>query len=125
VYDVVRQHWSATLSLTLAAATFAVNGFARWRAVKSVGTPNWKLYFWISLPFVLFFVFPIAVKTVTYVRSAGEQPWWQYVGSLAEFMLKLGVPVLALLAIYILLGRVGGAKPPAPGPQPTPAAKGE
>jgi hypothetical protein len=106
VYDVVREHNKPVVGFALAALTFAVNGFARWRAAKSAGQVNWKFHFWVALPFILFFMVPIVIKIVAYLQSGAETPWYQYLWALMPFLLKLGVPVLALLWIYILFGRL-------------------
>lgn len=116
VYDVVRQDSGWFLGLALAVATFVVNAFARWRALKSVGDARWQFHFWTALPFVLFFIVPLGFKIVAYVRSAGEVSWWQHFVALLPFLLKLGVPVVALLWVYLILGRLGGDRNAGPSP---------
>ena len=85
VYDVVRQNFDQTISLLLAVATFGINAFARWRASKSVGETSRSFHFWMALPLILFFVVPLIVKLVAYLRSSGESPWWTYVTPLLPF----------------------------------------
>ncbi len=108
VYDVVRQHLDQTLSLLIAVATFAINGFARWRAAKSVGEVNRSFHFWMALPLILLVVVPLIVKLVAYLSSGGETSWWSYVVHLLPFLLKLGVPVVALVWLYFLVGGLPG-----------------
>lgn len=106
VYDVARENFDRTVGFILAAATFAVSAFARWRATKHVGQTGRMFEFWLALPLVLFIVVPCVVKLVILLTSAEELPWWSYFTSLLPFLLKLGVPVAALLWIYVLLGKL-------------------
>ena len=118
VYEVAADDYGQGVGIGLAILTLAVNGFARWRAVKSIRQADLGFYFWMAVPLILFFVVPGAVKLVTYLQSEERQPWWRYVGSLLPFVLKLGVPVVALFWVYVVLGNIRrrldadvGAKP--------------
>jgi hypothetical protein len=106
VYEVAAGPYGQGVGIGLAILTLVVNGFARWRAVKSIRQADLGFYFWMAVPLILFFVVPGVVKLVTYLQSEDRQPWWRYIGSLLPFILKLGVPVVALFWIYVVLGKV-------------------
>jgi hypothetical protein len=105
IYDVVREHTGAAWSLAAAVASFAVNAYARYRAVRSATRLDWEFSFWLALPMVIFFVGPLVVGLVAYWRSAGEITWWELGTPLVPPILKLVVPTVALLWIYWMLGR--------------------
>ena len=113
VYEVAAGHYGQGVGIGLAILTLAVNGFARWRAVKSIGQANFAFYFWMAVPLILFFGVPCVVKLLTYLQGPERQPWWRYVGSLLPFILKLGVPVAALFCVYVVLGRTRRGAPSA------------
>ena len=106
VYEVAAGQYGQGVGISLGILTLAVNGFARWRAVESVGRASVAFYFWMAVPLILFFGVPCAVKLVTYFRSEEQGPWWHYLGSLLPFILKLGVPVAGLVWVYVVLGRI-------------------
>jgi hypothetical protein len=106
VYEVAAGQYGPEVGIGLAILTLVVNGFARWRAMKSIRQADLGFYLWMAVPLILFFVVPFAVKLVTYLYSDDRQPWWRYVGTLLPFILKLGVPVLALFWVYVVLGNV-------------------
>jgi hypothetical protein len=106
VYEVAAGQYGQGVGISLGILTLVVNGFARWRAVKSVGRANLAFYFWMAVPLILFFGVPCLVKLVTYLRSEEREPWWRYLGSLLPFILKLGVPVAVLFCVYVVLGRI-------------------
>ena len=106
VYEVAAGHYGQGVGIGLAILTLAVNGFARWRAVKSIRQADLGFYFWMAVPLILFFVVPCVVKLVTYLHSEDRQPWWRHLGSLLPFVLKLGIPVVALFWVYVVLGNV-------------------
>lgn len=106
VYEVAAGHYGQGVGIGLAILTLVVNGFARWRAVKSIRQADLGFYFWMAVPLILLFVVPCVVKLVTYLQSEDRQPWWRYVASLLPFVLKLGIPVVALFWVYVVLGNV-------------------
>lgn len=119
VYEVTAGPYGQGVGIGLAVLTLAVNGFARWRAVKSIRQADLGFYFWMAVPLILFFVVPGVVKLVTYLQSEEGQPWWRYVGSLLPFILKLGVPVVALFWVYVVLGRIRHRLDTGVGPEQT------
>ena len=106
VYEVAAGDYGQGVGIGLAIITVGVNGFARWRAVKSVGQASWGFYFWMAVPLILFFGVPCVVKFATYLQSEEQQSWWRYLGSLLPFILKLGVPLAALFWVYVVLGNI-------------------
>jgi hypothetical protein len=106
VYEVAAGHYGQGVGIGLGVLTLAVNGFARWRALKSVRQADFAFYFWMAVPLILFFVVPCIVKLLIYLHSEEREPWWRYAASLLPFILKLGVPVAALFWVYLVLGRV-------------------
>lgn len=106
VYEVAAGHYGQGVSIGLAILTLAVNGFARWRAVKSIRQADLGFYFWMAVPLLLFFVVPGVVKLVIYLQSEQRESWWRYLASLLPFLLKLGVPLAALFWVYVVLGRL-------------------
>ncbi len=107
VYDVVSADWNSTGGFALAAATFIINGIARWRATKNVDATNWRFYFWMTLPLVLFLLVPATVRLVTCLRDETTRSWWDYLWPLLPPILKLGVPVGALFVVFLILGHWG------------------
>lgn len=101
----VAQEVNQAVGFGAAAATFGLNLYARRRAAACVpGSFTFKL--WLFMPAILFLVLPILIKVVVYFTSDESRSWWDHLFSLVPFMLKLGLPVLALLWVYISLGRV-------------------
>ncbi len=106
VYEVVEEAFHGPIGVVAAVVTMGVNLYARKRAVACVeATLTFK--FWLYLPIILFLVVPVAVKVIVFVTSKDDRTWWDHVGALLPFILKLGVPVLALLWVYWSLGRGG------------------
>lgn len=103
VFEIV-QEVHKTMGFVAGAVTFALNLYARKRAGVCIpGSLAFK--FWLYLPALLFLGLPFLVKIVVYFTTEGETSWWGHLFSLLPFMLKLGVPVVTLLFVYIALGR--------------------
>ena len=103
VFEIV-QEVHKTMGFVAGALTFAINLYARKRAGICIpGSLAFK--FWLYLPAILFLGLPLIVKIVVYFTTEGETSWWGHMFSLFPFMLKLGVPVVTLLWVYIALGR--------------------
>lgn len=93
-----------TTGFVAGALTFALNLYARKRAGVCI-PGSFAFKFWLYLPVLLFLGLPVTVKIVVYLTTEGETSWWRHLFSLFPFMLKLGVPVVTLLFVYIALGR--------------------
>ncbi len=103
VFEIV-QEIHKTMGFVAGGITFAINLYARKRAGICIpGSLAFK--FWLYLPAILFLALPLIVKVVVYFTTEGERSWWGHLFSLFPFMLKLGVPVVTLLWVYIALGR--------------------
>ncbi len=111
IYDVMRGNFHPIIGFTVAAISFVANIVARKYAVRHVENANWKFYFWLALPVILFLLVPLVVKIVIYYRSEDDISWWQHMYTLLPFLLKLGVPVAALLWVYFVLGRLRRYEP--------------
>ncbi len=106
VYEVVQEVAHGAMGFLAAVLTFGVNLYARKRAVGCApGSRSFK--FWLYLPAAVFLVLPVLIKVVIYFASEGDRSWWDHLLSLLPFVLKLGVPVMTLLCVYIALGRLG------------------
>ncbi len=104
IYEVVR---STSIGLAAAAFTVGVNLYARRRAAEC--EPSSRAFkFWLYLPGTLFLVIPGLFKLISYLASEEERSWWDHLWSLLPFILKLVVPVAALLWVYMSLGRLRG-----------------
>ena len=124
VFEVVQAEFNGTFGVIVAALTVLANMYARKRALAG-GGKTLATYFWLYMPVIVFFFVPLAFKIVEFFRSDDNRRWWDHLYTLAPFMLKLGVPVAALLWIYFVLGRGRedkDAPPPPPEPEPKPAA---
>ena len=105
VYEVVQEYAQGPLGLVAGVVTLVVNLYARRRATMcDPGT--WVFKFWLYLPVILFLLVPIIAKVIIFLVSEEELRWWQHLFSLLPFVLKLGVPVGALLGVYWALGRM-------------------
>lgn len=99
----IAQEINKSVGLVAGAVTFALNVYARKRAGTCIpGSAAFK--FWLYLPALLFLGLPFLVKVIVYFTTEAETSWWGHLFSLLPFMLKLGVPVLTLLFVYIALG---------------------
>jgi hypothetical protein len=105
VYETVQTNVGAVPGVVLAVGTFVINGYARVRAMRSVDRAGWQFHFWSAMPLLLLVIVPAIVKTIAYFRAHGDAPWYSYVVPLLPLLLKLGVPVVALLIVYVLLWR--------------------
>ncbi len=106
VYEVVQEAFHGSIGLAAAVLTVLANIYARKRAAACV-EPNWRFKFWLYLPVVVVIVVPIAVKAVILLTDSGDRSWWSHALSLLPLLLKLGVPVAALLWAYIAIGKLG------------------
>ncbi|MCO6438828.1 MAG: hypothetical protein J5J06_17165 [Phycisphaerae bacterium] len=104
VYDVVTQSQEVAIGLIAAAATIAVNLYARKKAVDQV-TPNFAFNFWMYVPAVLFLVIPIVFHIAVFIARQDQRSIWQDLAQVMPFLFKLGLPAAALLWTYYLLGR--------------------
>ncbi|MFQ5494109.1 MAG: hypothetical protein ACE5EX_01895 [Phycisphaerae bacterium] len=91
------------------AVAVAVNLFARKRMAECV-VPNRAFYFWLYMPVVVLFGIPGVYKIITLIRSEQATTWWQRCYTMTPFLLKLGVPVGALLWVYVAVGKVKGGE---------------
>ena len=114
IYEVVVADMRPAVGFVAAAATLGLNMYARHRVLKSV-QPSLMTSFWLYLPIVMFLLVPVAFKLFTFLRADEEQSWWSHLLSLLPFILKLGVPVAALLAVYFSLGKFGPSEEEVPG----------
>ena len=108
IYEVF-QEVHAKIGFFVAALTFGVNLYARRRATRCApGSVAFK--FWLYLPAILFLALPILIKIIVYLTSKDDRSWWSHLLSLLPFLLKLGVPAMVLLWVYISLGRLRPGK---------------
>ncbi|MHC4695235.1 MAG: hypothetical protein ACYTFA_00680 [Planctomycetota bacterium] len=104
VFEVVRQNnWFIGAGAVIVAAL--VNTYARKKAAAAVET-NLAFHFWLYMPLVVLFGLPLLFKVVIMLTGEEDVTWWHHLGSLLPFVLKLGVPVAALLWVYVALGRL-------------------
>ena len=106
IYEVVGTDMNRALGFVVAAATLGLNMYARHRVLKTV-QPSLMTSFWLYLPIVMFLLVPVAFKLIAFLRADEAQSWWSHLLSLLPFILKLGVPVAALLVVYFSLGKFG------------------
>ena len=105
IYEVVQEKFHETIVVVAALLTLGINLYARKRAVACVeATPQFK--FWLYLPVILFLVVPVLVKVIIFLTDDAEWSWWDHFFSLLPFILKLGVPVAALLWAYKAMGKL-------------------
>jgi hypothetical protein len=105
VFEILREASHEMIGFVAAVLTLGVNLYARKRAAACV-EQNLAFKFWLYLPALLFLVLPVLVKLVVFFASQEDRSWWDHLVSLLPFMLKLGVPVAALLWVYLVLRRV-------------------
>ena len=99
------QEIHAKIGFFVAALTFGVNLYARRRAALCApGSVAFK--FWQYLPAILFLALPVLIKIVVYFTAEDHRSWWSHLLTLLPFLLKLGVPAMVLLWVYISLGRL-------------------
>lgn len=102
VFEIVQEINQAT-GFVAGAVTFALNLYARKRAATCIpGTLAFR--FWLYLPAILFLGLPFIVKLIVFFATETDTSWWAHLFQLLPFMLKLGVPVVTLLFVYIALG---------------------
>ncbi len=112
VYEIVQETFAAMqqairgpIGFVAALATLALNLYARKRAAAC--DPSSRAFkFWLYLPVGLFLALPLVVKVIFFLTSDEQQSWWDHLVSLLPVLLKLGVPVAALLWAYMALGRL-------------------
>ena len=105
VYEIVCAAFHGTAGIAAAVLTVVINLYARKRAVACV-EPNLAFKLWNYLPALLIFVVPLAVKIITYFTDTEGLSWWEHVYSLTPLFLKLGVPLVALLWAYVVIGKL-------------------
>lgn len=106
VFGVVQESFQMTsIGLVAGVLTLGVNIYSRKRAAACVEA-TWAFKFWLNLPIILFIALPIIVKIVAFFIDKENRGWWVHFNSLLPFVLKLGVPVFALLWVYFSLGRM-------------------
>lgn len=103
VFEIV-QEINKSIGLVAGVVTFALNLYARKRAATCI-PGSFAFKFWLYLPAILFLGLPFLVKVIVYLTTKTETSWWAHLYPLLPFMLKLGVPVVTLLFVYIALGR--------------------
>lgn len=110
LFDVVTEglHWAGGASTVIGA--IIVNVYARKKAAATVKTTP-MFFVWLYLPVFVLFVLPVFFKVVLFATSEETTSWWQHAVTLLPFVLKLGVPVGALIWAYVLLGRMAKAEP--------------
>ncbi len=104
IFEVVRQaNWYVGFGGVVVAAL--VNVYARRRAAAAVET-NFAFQFWLYVPVVLLFGLPMLFNVVRIFTGEQEQTWWDYLVTLLPFILRLGVPVVVLIWVYVALGKL-------------------
>ncbi|MFQ5591990.1 MAG: hypothetical protein ACE5HE_12560 [Phycisphaerae bacterium] len=105
VFEVVQQdRWFVGGGAVLVAAF--VNVYARKKAADAVET-NLTFHFWLYFPVALLFGLPLLFNAITIIASGENNTWRDHLVALLPFILKLGVPVAALIWVYVALGRAG------------------
>ena len=97
------QHWAGGIGAVVVA--IFVNVYARKKAAAVVNTTP-VFYIWLYLPVVVLFVLPVVIKIALMFTGKDDQTWWNHLASVLPFLLKLGVPVAALIGVYVALGRL-------------------
>ena len=101
--EVMVESKGIAIGLSASIVALIVNAYSRKRAAAHVQAGP-EFYFWLYLPVFLLFVVPLAVRIVV-VWSDEDAGWWDHLWSAMPFLLKLTVPVGALIWVYVALGR--------------------
>ncbi len=113
IFEVVRQnHWFVGAGAVAVAAL--VNVYARKKAAAAV-EPNLAFHFWLYVPLAVLFGLPLLFKVFITLTGEDDLGWWDHLVSLLPFLLKLGLPVAALLWAYMALGRLRPREDEGPG----------
>ncbi len=91
------------IGISASILAFVVNAYSRKRATANVQVGP-EFYFWLYLPVVVFFVVPLVVRVMMFWNEE-DATWWDQLRSAMPFVLKLTVPVGALIWVYVALGR--------------------
>jgi hypothetical protein len=93
-----------------------VNVYSRKKAAAAVEA-NLAFHLWLYAPVVVLFALPLLLNAILTLTDEQERTWTDHLVSLLPFLLKLGVPAVALIWAYVTLGKLpAGAGTEAPAP---------
>lgn len=105
IFDLLTANLRWVAAGGMALASWLVNIFARHQATRSV-QGNKEMWLWLTFPPTLFLLIPLSVNLYKFWTAPVDENAPSLSTTLMVFTLRHGVPVMGLLLIYWLLGRV-------------------